>query len=131
MTTVIAAIIMKDGKVLIAQRAQGQRLAGKWEFPGGKLEEGETPQECLKRELKEELDIDIEVGEYFGESVYHYETGPIRLVFYKACVLGGSCRLNVHSSVKWVAPHELEKYDFAPADVPIVDKLRGVYEGTC
>jgi len=123
MTTVIAAIIMKDGKVLIAQRGQGQRLAGKWEFPGGKLEEGETPQECLKREIKEELDMDIEVEGYFGESVYHYETGPIRLVAYKARMLGESCRLNVHSRMEWVAPHELAKYDFAPADVPIVDKL--------
>ncbi len=124
MITVIAAIINKDGKVLIAQRAQGQRLAGKWEFPGGKLEEGETPQECLKRELKEELDMDIEVGEYFGESVYHYQTGTIRLLFYRARMLGGGCKLNVHSRVEWVEPRELAKYDFVPADLPIVDKLR-------
>lgn len=126
MTTVIAAIIMKDGKVLIAQRGQGQRLAGKWEFPGGKLEEGETPEECLRREIKEELDMDIEVEGYFGESVYHYETGPVRIVFYRARMLGGNCRLRVHSRVEWVSPHQLAKYDFAPADVPIVHKLRGM-----
>lgn len=126
MTTVIAAIIVQDDKVLIAQRAEGQKLAGKWEFPGGKIEEGETPEECLKREIKEELDIDIEVDEYFGESIYPYETGPIRLVAYKARLLGGECRLNVHSRVAWVSPRDLAGYDFAPADVPFVDKLRGI-----
>jgi 8-oxo-dGTP diphosphatase len=124
MTTVIAAIIMQDDKVLIAQRAEGQKLAGKWEFPGGKLEEGETPEECLKREIKEELSLDIEVGEFFGESVYHYETGPIRLVAYMARLLGGKCSLKVHSHVAWVSPRDLTGYDFAPADVVFVDKLR-------
>ncbi|MBM7582557.1 8-oxo-dGTP diphosphatase [Caldicoprobacter guelmensis] len=126
MTTVIAAIIMQDDKVLIAQRAEGQKLAGKWEFPGGKIEEGETPEECLKREIKEELNLDIEVGEFFGENVYPYEAGPIRLVAYKARLLGGQCRLRVHSRVAWVKLHDLADYDFAPADIPFVDKLRGM-----
>jgi len=124
MREVIAAIIIKDIKVLIAQRAEGQKLAGKWEFPGGKIEDGETPEECLKREIKEELDIDIEVGEFFGESVYHYETETIRLVAYKARLIGGQCKLKVHSRVEWVEPWELVNYDFAPADVPFVEKLR-------
>lgn len=127
MTTVIAAIIMKDDKVLIAQRAEGQKLAGKWEFPGGKMEDGETPEEYLKREIKEELDIDIEVEEFFGESIYHYESGLIRLVAYKARLLGGQCRLKIHRRVDWVKPHDLADYDFAPADVPFVDKLRGMW----
>lgn len=126
MTTVIAAIILKDNKVLIAQRAEGQKLAGKWEFPGGKIEDGETPEECLKREMKEELNVDIEIGEFFGESVYHYETGPIRLVAYKARLLGGQCKLKVHSRVEWVEPHQLANYHFAPADIPFVEKLRGI-----
>jgi len=123
MTTVIAAIILKEGKVLIAQRAQGQNLAGKWEFPGGKIKAGETPEECLKREIKEELDLDIEVDEFFGENIYSYETGTIRLVAYKAQLIGGQCRLKVHSRVEWVKPHDLAGYDFSPADVPFVEKL--------
>ncbi|MHB1654171.1 MAG: (deoxy)nucleoside triphosphate pyrophosphohydrolase [Desulfitobacteriaceae bacterium] len=65
-----AAIILKDNKILIAQRAPGENLAGKWEFPGGKIEPGETPQECLKREISEEFDVDIEVLDYFGAGCY-------------------------------------------------------------
>nr|WP_276576443.1 8-oxo-dGTP diphosphatase MutT [Caldicoprobacter algeriensis] len=121
---VAAAIIIKNNKILIAQRAEGQKLAGKWEFPGGKIEDGETPEECLKREIKEELDIDIEVDGFFGESVYTYGTETISLIAYKARFKGGQCKLKVHSRAEWVEPHELVNYDFAPADVPFVEKLR-------
>ncbi|NLO82275.1 MAG: (deoxy)nucleoside triphosphate pyrophosphohydrolase [Clostridiales bacterium] len=126
MITVIAAIIVQDGKVLIGRRAEGQALAGKWEFPGGKLEKGETPQECLRREIKEELNLDIEVGEFFGDNVYHYDTGPIRLVAYEASLLGGQFMMKAHSCVEWAKLCELEDYDFAPADSPFVEKLRGM-----
>ena len=70
MKQVTAAIIIKDNKVLIAQRAPDDKLANKWEFPGGKIKPGETPQECLKREIREELDVDIEVLDFFSESIY-------------------------------------------------------------
>lgn len=84
MKEVTAAIIINNRKVLIAQRAEDQKLAGKWEFPGGKVEAGETPEECLKREIKEELGIKIEVDKFFAESIYQYNTGTIKLLAYKA-----------------------------------------------
>jgi len=82
MKEVTAAIILKDNKVLIAQRAPGKNQAGKWEFPGGKVELGETPQECLNREIREELEVDIEVLDIFGESIYAYHSGTIKLMAY-------------------------------------------------
>ena len=126
MTTVIAAIILKEGKVLIAQRAQGQNLAGKWEFPGGKVEPGESPEECLVREIREELGIKIEVDEFFGESVYRYDTVVIKLLAYKAVYVDGEYKLTVHSQIKWVKPDELDNYDLAPADIAFVKKLKEI-----
>jgi 8-oxo-dGTP diphosphatase len=104
MKEVTAAILMKDGKVLIAQRAEDQKLGGKWEFPGGKVEFGETPEECLKREIKEELGIDIEVNEFFAESIYQYDTGAIKLLAYKVQWLDGEYELTEHSQIEWVKP---------------------------
>lgn len=124
MKLVTAAIMISHGKVLIAQRAKGLRLAGKWEFPGGKVEPGETPEECLKREIREELGMEIAVDEFFGESVYHYDTGPIRLLAYKARWIGGELRLTEHEQIKWVKPEELDGYDFSPADLPFVARLK-------
>lgn len=124
MKLVAAAIIISHGKVLIAQRAQGLRLAGKWEFPGGKVEPGETPEECLKREIREELGIEIAVDGFFGESVYHYDIGPIRLLAYKASWTGGDLRLTEHEQIKWVKPEKLDDYDFSPADLPFIEKLK-------
>ena len=101
MKEVTAAIILKDNKVLIAQRALGENLAGKWEFPGGKLELGETPQECLKLEIREELDVNkIEVSDFFGESIYAYHSGTIRLMTFWCRWMLGEFTLNVHSHIR-------------------------------
>ncbi|HHW00123.1 MAG TPA: 8-oxo-dGTP diphosphatase MutT [Clostridiaceae bacterium] len=124
MKLVTAAIIINSGKVLIAQRAENQNQAGKWEFPGGKVEPGETPEECLKREIKEELGINIEVKDFFGESIYHYDTGAIKLIAYKAQWTDGEYKLTAHSQIKWVKPQELDNYDFAPADICFVERLK-------
>lgn len=124
MKEVTAAIIIKDNQVLIAQRAPGENLAGKWEFPGGKIELGETPQECLKREIKEELDVDVEVLDFFAESIYVYHSGTIRLMAYWCKWISGEFELKVHSRIVWVNRHELALYDFAPADIPLVERLR-------
>lgn len=126
MKLVTAAIIMNNGKVLIAQRAENQDLAGKWEFPGGKVESGETPEECLKREINEELGINIKVSDFYGETTYQYDTGAIKLMAYKAQWIDGEYKLSVHSQIKWVKPHELENYDFAPADIYFVKKLKEI-----
>ncbi|HHW47619.1 MAG TPA: 8-oxo-dGTP diphosphatase MutT [Clostridiaceae bacterium] len=124
MKLVTAAIIINDGKVLIAQRAKNQNMAGKWEFPGGKVEPGETPEECLKREIREELGINIEVNDFFGESTYQYDTGTIKLIAYKVQWIDGEFRLSAHNQIKWVEPYELGNFDFAPADVAFVKKLK-------
>ena len=126
MKEVTAAIILKANRVLIAQRAPGENLAGKWEFPGGKIEPGETLQECLKREIREELDVDIEVLDFFSESIYTYQNGTIKLMAFLCKWISGDFTLNVHSHIAWVNHHELDVYDFAPADIPLVEKLKSV-----
>jgi len=128
MKEVTAAIIIKDNKVLIAQRAPAENLAGKWEFPGGKTELGETPQECLRREIREELEVDIEVLDFFGESIYAYHSGTIKLMAFWCKWISGEFTLNVHSNLAWVNRQELDLYDFAPADIPLVDKLKRSHE---
>jgi 8-oxo-dGTP diphosphatase len=126
MKEVTAAIILKDNTVLIAQRAPCENLAGKWEFPGGKIEPGETPQECLKREIREELDVDIVVSDFFDESIYAYHSGTIKLMAFWCKWISGEFTLKVHSNLAWVNRHELDLYDFAPADIPLVEKLKAV-----
>ena len=126
MKEVTAAIILKNNLVLIAQRAPDDKLANKWEFPGGKTEPGETPQECLKREIREELDVNIEVLDFFGESIYEYHSGTIKLMAFWCQWISGKFTLNVHSHIAWVNRDELDLYDFAPADIPLVEKLKAV-----
>ncbi|MDA8440961.1 MAG: 8-oxo-dGTP diphosphatase MutT [Peptococcaceae bacterium] len=124
MKEVTAAIILKGNQVLIAQRAQDDKLAGKWEFPGGKVEPGETPQECLKREIYEELTLEIEVRDFFAQSIYSYANGAIKLMAFYCQWIAGEVTLQVHSRVAWATWQELDQYDFAPADIPLVDKLK-------
>lgn len=127
MKEVTAAIITNNDKILIAQRAKNENLAGKWEFPGGKTEKGETPQQCLKREIQEELELNIEVGEFLGESIYTYSNGQIKLMAYFSTIIDGKIQLHVHDQVEWVTIDEIGKYDFAPADIPLVEKLQDTY----
>ena len=130
MKEVTAAIILKDNKVLIARRAPGENLAGKWEFPGGKVEHGETLEECLKREISEEFDVDIDVLEYFAESIYVYSSGTIKLMAFWCRWISGDFTLKVHSQIAWVNHNELDQYDFAPADIPLAEKLKSVIKTT-
>ncbi|PKM78485.1 MAG: 8-oxo-dGTP diphosphatase MutT [Firmicutes bacterium HGW-Firmicutes-15] len=124
---VVAAILFKDEKVLIAQRANHDPLAGLWEFPGGKVEDGESPEESLIREMQEEFCIDVEVGEFFDSSTFQYDKGTIRLLTYMCRWTGGEIRSTVHQDYLWVAVKELDQYTFAPADRPLVEKLRMEY----
>ena len=124
MKEVVAAILIKDGKILIAKRRADDRQANKWEFPGGTVESGETPQGCLKREMQEEFGITVAVGQFLGESVYQYDHGAIRLLAYGARWESGKMVLKDHADYRWVSSEQLAEYDFAPADIPFVEKLQ-------
>ena len=125
MIEVAAAIIEKDGKILIAKRKKGKHLEDKWEFPGGKIEENETPNDCLERELLEEFGVKTKAGEFVAESVFDYGEGKkIRLSGYMVEYLSGDFLLNDHSEIAWVKAEDFYDYDFAPADLPIVAELR-------
>jgi 8-oxo-dGTP diphosphatase len=124
MQQVTAAILMKDKKIFIAKRPANDQLPHKWEFPGGKIEAGETPGECLKREMREEFGIDVRVGDYFCSSVYHYSHAEIELLAYFVDWVGGMMAPMAHAGIRWVMAQELSKFDFAPADVAIVERLQ-------
>jgi 8-oxo-dGTP diphosphatase len=124
MIDVAAAVIIENGKVLIARRRPGISQAGQWEFPGGKLKPGETPEQCLAREIREELGIAIAVGEFLGESIHAYPQKTIRLIAYRARLLGGNLKASDHDETAWVGVAELERYPFSPADRPFVELLQ-------
>ena len=124
MIQVTAAIIAENGKVLIAKRKPTGRLPKLWEFTGVKLEEGETPEQCLSRELQEEFEIDVEVGDYLGTSVHNYDFGTIELLAYRTRVFNIVFKLKDHSEVAWVEPKDLSRYEFTPADLPFVDMIK-------
>ena len=126
MIEVVAGIIYKDlseGRFLIAQRNLKKSQGGLWEFPGGKVEDGETRQEALKREIKEEFNADIRVGEYVGEIVHHYPEKDVQLVFYKAYLEGKNFELLEHEDYRWIHKGEKDSYVFAGADVGIFEKI--------
>jgi 8-oxo-dGTP diphosphatase len=124
MKKVTAAVLVKNGKILIAKRKADDRQANKWEFPGGTVEPNETPEECLKREMQEEFGIYVSVGSFLGESVYHYDHGSIKLLVYRSHWDSGKITLKDHADYKWVSSEQLVEYDFAPADIPFVEKLQ-------
>jgi len=124
---VIAGILEWEGLFLIARRAQDGRLPNLWEFPGGKVEPGETPEEALQREFREELGIEIDVGKHVGVSVYQYPEGGVRLSAYRVYRRSGELELRVHRELRWVRLAELRDFPLAPADIPLVRAL-GEYE---
>jgi mutator protein MutT len=125
MINVAAGIIEKDGKVFAARRKPGNHhLAGFWEFPGGKLEPGESPQACLQRELAEELGIQVAVGAFFGENIHEYGDKRVLLLAYRVTHLSGEFQLLDHDKLCWVAPDEMLDFQWAPADIPLVEQYR-------
>jgi 8-oxo-dGTP diphosphatase len=124
MIDVTAAIWVQNGRVLIARRPPGASQAGLWEFPGGKVRPGETPEQCLQREIREELGVEIAVGDFFAESIYAYEAKTVRLLAYRVSAISGELALNDHTELAWAPMADLGRYRFCPADVPLVQKLQ-------
>jgi len=120
---VIAALITDKDKVLIAQRAKKDSLYGKWEFPGGKVELGETDQECLQRELFEELGITATVGDYFMSSFFEHNNTSYEMRVYQVPSFTGELFLHEHAAIKWVTSKELSNFDMPEPDKPVVKAL--------
>jgi mutator protein MutT len=124
MRLVAAAIIISKGKVLLARRKRGDSHEGCWEFPGGSVEAGETVEECLARELKEELGVAANVGEVIARREYRSARGSMDLVALVAHIGEGALELAAHDAVEWVNPRDIGRYRLTPADVPIAAVLK-------
>lgn len=122
MRAVTAAIIKKDGKILICQRPEGKKLAGMWEFPGGKMEHGETPEEGLVRELREELGFEARVGKIIDAQA-EYGVGEFIILYYEVEIASGEPAALEHAQIKYVLPEELNSYEFPRTDSAVVKKL--------
>ena len=125
MINVVAAIIRdEDNKIFIVQRNLKKAQGGLWEFPGGKIEQGETEEEALIREIKEEMNMDIEVISKFDEHIHEYPEKQIKLIAFNCLKTSDTYELLEHEADAWITPEELEKYEFAPADVYFVENLK-------
>ena len=122
---VVAAIIIHDGKVFATQRGYGEFKDG-WEFPGGKIEQGETPEEALIREIHEELDSEIEVGELFDTVEYDYPQFHLSMDCFLCKLQKGKLVLKEHEAAKWLSREQLDSVEWLPADKGLIDKLRNI-----
>ncbi len=121
---VSAALIFHNGKLLIAQRHADAHLGGLWEFPGGKRESDETSEECLVREIREELGMEISVGELFEEISHTYPEKSVRLKFFIGKILSGELQPLDCAALKWVTKKELADFQFPAADAQLLEKLK-------
>jgi 8-oxo-dGTP diphosphatase len=121
--SVVGAVIIRDGLVLCARRGGKGPLAGKWEFPGGKVEEGEKPEAALRREIDEELRCQLDVGPRVAETTYEYDFATVTLTTYRCELVSGTPQLTEHTELAWLPPAELDTLDWAPADLPSVKLL--------
>jgi 8-oxo-dGTP diphosphatase len=121
---VSAALIFRAGKLLITQRHAGAHLGGLWEFPGGKREAGETFEECLVREIREELGVEIAVGELFEEVAYAYPEKSVHLKFFTCKLLSGEPQPLDCAAAKWVTKPEFADFEFPAADAQLLEKLK-------
>jgi 8-oxo-dGTP diphosphatase len=120
---VVAAVIKSNEKVFATQRGYGE-YKDSWEFPGGKIESGESSQAALKREIREELDADIEVGEFIDTIEYDYPNFHLSMDCFWCTIVSGDVVLKEHEAARWLKANELDSVDWLPADITIIDKIR-------
>ena len=120
---VVAAVIAEEGRIFATQRGYGEFKDG-WEFPGGKIEEGETPQQALVREIQEELDTEVEVGDLLGTVEYDYPTFHLSMQCFLCRIKSGRLNLKEHEAARWLAEDELDSVDWLPADIEVLDWIR-------
>lgn len=121
---VTCAIIERDGLVLAAQRSAAMSLPFKWEFPGGKIDPSESPEECLRRELVEELGIQVAVGKRLPVSTHHYPAFAVTLYPYVCTITAGEIVIHEHEAIVWLPLDELHSLDWAEADLPVIEAYR-------
>ena len=124
---VVAGAIIKDKKVFAAQRGKSGKTAFKWEFPGGKINPGETPEQALARELMEELSINVKVNELIYKVVDEYEDVILHIDTYRCTLVSGTPTLSEHINMAWPDKNELDKLEFSPADDPVLAKIKSLY----
>lgn len=120
---VVGAVLVRDGLVLSARRGPTMSLPGMWEFPGGKVEPGESPQEALRRELEEELLCRVSVGNHVETTSHEYDFGVVTLTTFYASLVDGEPKLTEHSEIRWIPAADLNSVLWAPADVPAVTRI--------
>ena len=127
MIKVVAALIENNNKVLLAKRSTGDiNVLGKWEFPGGKVEQDENEFDAIEREIKEEFELTIKAKEFLINNVCEYPTKTVDLRLYECEYISGDFHLHDHSEYKWVDKEELLEYDLAPADIPLAEYVKKV-----
>lgn len=120
---VVVGILWREGRLLAARRPEGKVLGGYWEFPGGKVEAGESAEEALRRELREELAIEVQAA-FFWKSMHHqYPHGPVLLDFFQVTSFTGEAKPLASEALRWVLPHEALLMDFLPPDLPLLQEL--------
>lgn len=122
---VVAAVIMKDGKVFATQRGYGEFKDG-WEFPGGKVEAGESPEEALRREIREELEVEVNVGDIIDTIEYDYPAFHLSMKCYACTIAGGSPHLLEHEAARWLSADQLDSVAWLPADITLIPKIAGL-----
>ena len=124
MKRVVAALIVQDGKLLVCQRTRHQTMPLKWEFPGGKIEEGEQPRDALRRELDEELGIEATIGDELARIQHEYPNGGmVELRFYVVRKFSGELENRIFKDIQWAEPKDLPRFDFLEADLALVTDL--------
>ena len=122
---VVAAVIMKEGKVFATQRGYGEFKDG-WEFPGGKVEAGESPEEALRREIREELEVEVNVGDLIDIIEYDYPAFHLSMKCYACTIAGGRPHLLEHEAARWLSADQLDSVAWLPADITLIPKIAGL-----